>query len=98
MRDRRHRAENSLRLVHAGAVVGLDAREIRLDDASSGDLLFADGVLDAIDRRFLDLEARRAPLRRLRSRRGDARAQDEESDRKSNIAQHMRGSLTLVVM
>ena len=37
--DGRDRAEDALRLVHAGAVIGLDALQVLLDDADRGDRL-----------------------------------------------------------
>ena len=47
VRDGRDRAEDALRLVHAGAVIGLDALQILLDDADRGrDAPGLNGALD----------------------------------------------------
>ncbi len=55
--NRGHRAENALRLVDAGAVVGLDAAQVEVDERRGRDLLAADRLLDLRDGRLLQVEA-----------------------------------------
>ena len=66
--NRRDWTEDALRLVDACAVIGLNALQIRFDDAARGDLFLEDRLLDLRNRRFLNLEACRAPLRKQRHR------------------------------
>src|SRR5688572_28541173 len=68
MGNRRNWTEDALRFVDACAVIGLNALQVRLDDAARGDLLLENRLLDLRDRRFLNLEACRAPLRKQRHR------------------------------
>ena len=55
-RDGRDRAEDALRLVHARAVIGLDAPQVLLDDPHGRDALALKGALDVGDGRLVDVE------------------------------------------
>ena len=55
-RDRRDRAEDALRLIHARAVIGLDALQVLLDDSDGRDVLALKGPLDVGDGRLVDVE------------------------------------------
>src|SRR5262249_53118565 len=44
MCDRRDRPENSLRVLYAGTVIGYDAPQVLVDDATNGDTIRTDGV------------------------------------------------------
>jgi hypothetical protein len=56
VRLHRDRAEDALRLVHARAVVGLDAVRILLDELRDRELPRQDGAVDVGDSRFLERE------------------------------------------
>ena len=88
-------SEDSLRLVDAGAVVGLDAPQVGFDDAACRDLLRPNRLLDLFDRGFVNLEARRASRRRLLRARAE-RNVDQQQNREhvSESPRHARGSLT----
>ena len=58
MRDRRDRAENSVRLIDARAVVCLDALQVLLDQRDSCDLMRLDRLLDLRDRGLLNVKRR----------------------------------------
>ena len=60
------------------AVVGLDAPQVLLDDRDGRDALRLQGVADAGDRRFVDVEDRRA-LRGIASN-DDAEHRDDRGD------------------
>src|SRR5262249_53118558 len=93
MCDRRDRTENSLRFLYAGTVIGFDAPQVLLDDATRGDLLLTDGILDAVDRRFLNLKPRRAPLSRLRHTCAEACTDhNQEGCQVHNSTFHTRGA------
>ena len=55
-RNRRDRAEDALRLAHAGAVVGLDALQVQLDETDGGDLSADDRLLEISNRRVLQMK------------------------------------------
>jgi hypothetical protein len=85
--------EDPLRLVHAGAVVRLDAAQVRFDDAARRDLLLEDCLLELPDGRFLHVETRRARLRRLKRIRVETdRKQQHEPDRMKKSARHRRAA------
>ena len=91
MGDRRDRPENALRLVDARAVVRLNAFQIGLDDALRGDLFLEDGLLDLVDRGFLNLEPGRPSLYCLPRVRACI-TQQQEGHKTNQASRHRRAA------